>query len=358
MFKIAQIEHLLPFVLKPDNIARLEARPDGRRVVAIGNRKQYPLESGFVYCQTVGEVADAIKSMVTQGAGPWQAAACGLALAAHQARNLSTNDAVKAVREARDQLVATRPTNTAMAVRLEQAVLAVDTATNAGKSLSETIMLWLNETRTQIYADYYARARFAAELIQDGDGILTMCFAETAFILALALAHEQGKRIHVYVPETRPFLQGAKLTAPSIHELGIPVTLIGDNMASHLLSEGRIQRYFTAADLVTLDGHVVNKVGTFQHAITAAYHSVPYFVFVWGFDPDRPDRASVEIEYRNPEEMKQLAGIPTTNPAIPALYPAFDITPPHLVAGIITRHGVSSPYDLKRHAAPSAQNDI
>ncbi|MCA9984162.1 MAG: hypothetical protein KDE59_07710, partial [Anaerolineales bacterium] len=91
------------------------------------------------------------------------------------------------------------------------------------------------EARRQVYADYISRARFGAELIADGDGILTMCFAEAAFILTLALAHEAGKRIHVYVPETRPYLQGAKLTAPSIHELGIPVTLIGDNMASYLL---------------------------------------------------------------------------------------------------------------------------
>ena len=348
MFQITQIEHLLPFVLKPDNIARLETQADGQRVVAIGNRKRYPLESGFVYCHTVAEVATAIKEMVTQGAGPWQAAACGLALAAYQARDLSPNKALVAIDEARTQLIATRPTNTAMAVRLMQAMKAVDEAAAAGTSLSQAIMLWLAETRTQIYADYYSRARFAAALIEDGDGILTMCFAETAFILTLALAQEAGKRIHVYVPETRPFLQGAKLTAPAIHELGIPVTLIGDNMASHLLAEGRIQRYFTAADLVTLDGHVVNKVGTYQHAIAAAYHGVPYFVFVWGFDKDRPDRASVEIEYRNPEELKQVQGVLTTSPEIPALYPAFDITPPHLVAGIITRHGITSPYDLRR----------
>ncbi|MCB0020875.1 MAG: hypothetical protein KDE09_23935 [Anaerolineales bacterium] len=352
MFAIADIEHLLPFVLQPDNIARLEEH-EGRRRVAIGNRKLYPLAKRFVYCDDVEAVAVAIEAMVTQGAGPWQAAACGLALAAYEAddRGLEADIALGRLEEARLRLVATRPTNTAMARRLELAMAAAQAAATSRQPLGPAIESWLAEARRQVYADYISRARFGAELIADGDGILTMCFAEAAFILALALAHEAGKRIHVYVPETRPYLQGAKLTAPSIHELGIPVTLIGDNMASYLLAEGKIQKYFTAADLVTLDGHVVNKVGTFQHAIVAAYHGVPYFVFNWGLDVNRPDRASIEIELRDPAEMKAVKGVPTTHPDIDALYPAFDITPPHLVAGVITRHGVVSPYDLHRLVA-------
>jgi methylthioribose-1-phosphate isomerase len=155
--------------------------------------------------------------------------------------------------------------------------------------------------------------------------------------------------MRVFTPESRPYLQGARLTAPSVHELGIPVQIIGDNMPAYVLSQGKVQKYFTAADLVTLDGHVVNKVGTFQNAIAAHFHGVPYFVFSWGPDKQKPDRASIEIEERDPAEMKACRGIPTTIAEIDAYYPAFDITPPHLVAGVITQFGILSPYDLHHY---------
>ena len=118
-------------------------------------------------------------------------------------------------------------------------------------------------------------------------------------------------------------------------------------MPSALMAEGKIQKYMTAADLITMDGHVVNKVGTFHNAISAAHHGVPYYAFAWGCDRNKPDRASIDIEYRSPAEIKQCMGQATTLGDIGAVYPAFDITPPELVAGVITRHGVLSPYDLK-----------
>ena len=339
---IKEIEHLLPFILNPHNIAHFD---DG--VVRIGNRSRYPLEKSFVTCRTVEEVARAIETMVTQGAGPWQAAACGFALAGRQADAMPSAHALKHMEQARRRLVATRPTNTAMARRLALAMSAVHLAHKNGESLEMAVLNWLADIREKIYADYVLRAKFGAQLIKDGDGILTMCFAEAAFILAMAFAHEAGKQIRVFAPETRPFLQGAKLTAPSLHELGIPVTLITDSMAAAVMAQGKVQKYFTAADLITLDGHVVNKVGTFANALAAHYHHIPYFVFAWGFDPQRPDRASIEIEERDSAEITHFQTIPTTNPTINAYYPAFDITPPHLVAGVITKHGVYSPYNLK-----------
>lgn len=347
MFQISDIQHHLPFILQPDNIARFFVEDNGQPVVAIGNRSRYPHEKNFVPCHSVEDVAIAIEQMVTQGAGPWQAAACGLALAGYEIDQSSDkNGALEQMQEAQQRLVATRPTNTAMARRLELAMEQVEKALIDGHSLSQSVLDWLQALRTDIYADYAKRGRLGADLIKDGDGILTMCFAEASFILALAFAKADGKNIHVYVPETRPFLQGAKLTAPSIHELDIPVTLMGDNMASGLMAQGKIQKYFTAADLITLDGHVVNKVGTFQHAIAANYHDIPYYAFAWGFDPTRPDRDSIEIEMRNPAEMKQALGQPTTHPDIPAIYPAFDITPPELVTGVITKDGILQPNKL------------
>jgi len=339
-----ELDDLLPFVLKRANVARYE---DG--VVWIGDRRNYPFEKTFVECRTVEAVAQAIEMMVTQGGGPWVAASFAMALAARQAAGEPREAALAQLEQARRRLVNTRPTNTAITVRLADMLAAGSQAIEAGDSAEQAILARIKSFRDKVYEDYLVRARFGADLMADGDGILTMCFAETAFILALALAKQDGKRLQVFTPETRPYLQGARLTAPSVHELGIPVTVIGDNMPAYVMSQGKIQKYFTAADLITLDGHVVNKVGTFQYAIAASYHGIPYFVFMWGVDRNRPDRASIEIEERDPAEMKSCRGVPTTLQEIEAYYPAFDITPPHLVAGIITKQGVLSPYDLPRH---------
>ena len=338
------INDMLPFLLRRENVARYE-----NDAVLIGDRRQYPFEKVFVRCADVESVARAIEDMVTQGGGPWVAAAYAMVMAARQVDGKPAEEARQWLQQARTRLVNTRPTNTALARRLAGAMEVVEQAITSGESLEQALLDWIEETRDVIYEQYAVRGRLGADLIDDGDGILTMCFAETSFILALAMAQQDGKDIRVFTPETRPYLQGARLTAPSIHELGIPVQIIGDNMPAYVLSQGKIQKYFTAADLITLDGHVVNKVGTFQNAVAAHYHGVPYFVFAWGVDRERPDRASIVIEERNPAEMKACRGTPTTVPEIGAYYPAFDITPPFLVSGVITKHGVLSPYDLKRY---------
>ena len=346
------INELLPFLLRRENVARYEDRN-----VLIGDRRKYPFSKEFYVCQSVEDVARAIKEMVTQGGGPWVAAVYAMALAASQVDGKPAESVLAHLEQSRAQLVATRPTNTAMARRLEDVMQVAREAVAVGEPAETAIVGWLDKVRDQVYADYALRGRLGADLIADGDGVLTMCFAETAFILALALAKQDGKNIHVFTPETRPYLQGARLTAPCVHELGIPVQVIGDNMPAYVMSQGKVQKYFTAADLITLDGHVVNKIGTFQNAITANYHGIPYFVFMWGPDFKSPDRASIVIEERDPQEMKQCRGMPTTAEYLDAYYPAFDITPPHLVAGVITRHGVLSPYDLKRHFKKTAANE-
>ncbi len=338
------VNELLPFLLRRENVARYE---DG--AVVIGDRRAYPFERTFVRCPDVESVAHSIESMVTQGGGPSIAAWYAMALAAREAEAMPREARLAHLHAAQARLVATRPTNTALARRLEGAMGVLQQAHDTGAPLFETVLAWIEARRDQQYADYAATARHGASLMMDGDGILTMCFAETAFLLSLGFAAHEGKRLRVFAPETRPYLQGARLTAPSVHELGIPVQIIGDAMPAHILSQGKVQKYFTAADLITLDGHVVNKVGTFQNAIAAAYHRVPFFAFCWGLDPNRPDRSSIVIEERNPAEMRSCRGTPTTVPEIDAYYPAFDITPPHLVAGVVTRAGVFSPYDLTAH---------
>ncbi len=338
------LDELLPFVLKRDNVARYE---DG--VVYIGDRRKYPFTEEFLRCDDVESVARAIEEMVTQGGGPWVAAVFAMAMAAKEVSGKPLEESLEYLQKAKTRLTNTRPTNTAMARRLDDTFKIAQKAGERGKSIEGAILNWINKIRDKVYENYEFRGRLGASLVDDGDGILTMCFAETAFILAMAFAQQEGKKIQVYTPETRPYLQGARLTAPSLHEVGIPVKIITDNMPAHVMSEGKIQKFFTAADLITLDGHVCNKIGTFQNAIAAHHHSIPYFVFMWGPDFKSPDRASIEIEVRDPAEIRSARGAPTTIDEIPAYYPTFDITPPYMVSGVITMHGILSPYDLKRH---------
>jgi methylthioribose-1-phosphate isomerase len=336
------VNDLLPFLLKRDNVARFE---DGQ--VIICDRRKYPFEKSFYHCPDVETAAQAIEKMVTQGGGPSITAAYAMVIAAREAERKRSEFRLEHLRKAKERLARTRPTNTAIAMRLNAALEVLENALQEGQPLAETLLSWIERMRDKTYEGYAATGRNGASLIEDGDGVLTMCFAETAFILSLSMAAADGKNIRVFVPETRPFLQGARLAAPCVHELGIPVQIITDNMPSHVMSQGKIQKYMTAADLVTLDGHVVNKVGSFQNAIAANFHGIPYFVFCWGLDPSKPDRNSVVIEERDPDEIRSCRGQPTTISEIDAYYPAFDITPPHLVAGIVVTGGVFSPYDLK-----------
>jgi methylthioribose-1-phosphate isomerase len=273
----------------------------------------------------------------------------GMVLAARQCAGKSAEKQKEALEFARQRLTETRPTNTSLARLLEKTMSLASEFIDQVANVESKLLAWIENYRDSNYERYAKVGEYGASLIDDGDGVLTMCFAETSFLMSLALAKQAGKRIHVFTPETRPYLQGARLTAPSVHEIGVPVQIIGDNMPAYVLSQGKIQKYFTAADLVTLDGHVVNKVGTFQNAITAHYHGVPFFVFSGGADKKKPDRASIEIEERDPAEMKQCRGVPTTDQTIDAYYPAFDITPPYLVSAVVTQYGILNPYDLKRY---------
>lgn len=343
-YTLADIEARLPHILKRKNIARYE---DGK--VLIGNRKDYPFSKNFVTCKRVEDVAVAIETMVTQGVGPWVAAVHAMAMRADQLKGRA--DIMAGLTSAKDRLVRTRPTNTLIRSRLEDVLKSASLALEKGRNPTEFILKRIKTITDQMYKFYGRRAQYGAKLIEDGDGILTMCFAETSFVLAMIMAKESGKDLTVYVPETRPYLQGARLTAPSLQACGIKVKLITDGMGAALMAEGKIQKYMTAADLITLDGHVVNKVGTLPNAIAAHAHGIPYFAFAWGCDKNKPDRASIDIESRNPADILKVRGqqgdIPTTLDDIGAVYPAFDITPPKYVAGIITRHGVLSPYTLK-----------
>jgi len=342
--ELKEINALLPFLLRRENVARYE---DGEVVMC--DRRAYPFEETFYRCKDVETAAIAIEDMVTQGGGPQYVALYSMAMLAGQVADQKAPQQREAFERARQRLVRTRPTNTSLARHLENAKEVMDKALDQGQDVESVLLDWIEKVRDASYQKHLRCGEFGASLIEDGDGILTMCFAETSLLMTLAIAKQQGKQMQVFTPETRPYLQGARLTAPSIHEIGVPVRIITDNMPTHVISEGKIQKYFTAADLVTLDGHVVNKIGTFQNVLAAHHYGVPYFVFTQAADKLKPNRASVEIEARDPGEIKMCRGVPTTLQEIDAYYPAFDITPPNFVAGVITQHGILSPYDLARY---------
>jgi methylthioribose-1-phosphate isomerase len=339
-----QIRKFLPTLVRPESIARYE---DGK--VLIGDRRDYPFEYPWYECESVEDVAQAIEKMVTQGAGPRFAAGYGFALAARDASGMKADCALEHLEKVEQRLVATRRTNPSTARLLSRLMCVARSAAREGISLEQAILKEMDAYSNESLARAEKMARFGATLINDGDGILTMCFAEDPFLLCVAIAyHLEGKRIRVYTPETRPYLQGARLTAPSIREMSVPVTLITDGMPASLMSQGKIQKFMTGSDLVTLDGHVVNKVGTYQNAVNAYHHGIPYFPFSRKFDCNRPNRASIEMEERDPREVREFRGVASSLPEIDAYYPAFDITPPHLVSGVVTERGIISPYDLAR----------
>ena len=340
-----KLDDYMPFILKLENIVRIE-----NNRILIGDRRAYPASTEFVECSSVEEAAAAIESMVTQGGGPLWVALHAVKFLAVQADARKTEKIPEIFISAKKRLQQTRPTNTTMARKLEELTNLIITEINNGNkiSLEKIVGDYIDEQRSSYEKSAFAMAETGAALINNGDGILTMCFAETTFILTIALALEQGKNIKIFSPETRPYLQGARLTAPSLMEIGADVTLITDGMGAYVMSEGKIQKYMTAVDIITADGWAANKIGTFQNAISANYHGIPYFPLAIDPDLSRKGRSSIVIEERNPEEVKYIKGILITREDMKAYYPAFDIIPPHLIAGVITPKGLLSPYGIEK----------
>jgi methylthioribose-1-phosphate isomerase len=162
----------------------------------------------------------------------------------------------------------------------------------------------------------------------------------------LAAVLRAGKSIELICPETRPYLQGARLTSHSAAEMGISATVITDGMCAHAMATGRATMLMTAADRVTMSGHVINKVGTLNAAIAARNFALPYFATVLKPDAKAATPADVEMEERDPDEALTCLGVRTASPLAKGWYPAFDVTPPHLISAIVTQHGIFAPSTL------------
>lgn len=325
--------------------------------VRILDRRVFPFERRWVTCRDHEDVARAIEDMVTQSSGPFFAAAAGMTLAARAADRLATDEQRRELMvEAGRRLMATRRTNNQIRDVVTELLEVTENALAAGEPLAPVT------GRSAVAAGdrYLARSRVlgehAAALIPDGATVLTHCWAESYLTETVAAVLRSGKRIDAICTETRPYLQGARLTAESLAEMGVPTRLITDGMPAHLMSRGDVSVFVTAADRVTMDGHVVNKVGTLQIAVSAHAFDVPYVALVQAPDAQAPDAASVELEDRDGDEVLHCLGVPTASTRVAGRYPAFDVTPPRFVSAVVTDRGRFSPYDMGAyHRAPEGQ---
>jgi len=316
------------------------------RIVRILDRRIFPLQFEYVDCASVEEVAVAIEDMVTQSGGPYYAASAGLVLAAIDAEKQAGAAARMACFDvAAKRLIATRPTNnmiqTAVTRVMERlpGIIYGDDLVKATEAL--VLDLWAEHRATGVFL-----GEFAAGLIRDGDTILTHCWGESTIMETVAAALRQGKKFQMICTETRPYLQGSRLTAHSIGEMGVDVTVITDNMGAAAMDAGKVSRLMTAADRITGAGHVINKVGTLQLAIAARHFGIPFTAMVKKPDFSAMTPQDVPMEMRDPEEVLHCMGHRTATTLARGWYPAFDITPPALVTNIATCDGVFTPDQL------------
>ncbi len=339
-------DHDLAFLLRYENIAWYD---NGQ--VRMLDRRFYPTEERFVTCRTYQEVAKAISDMVTQSYGPFQAVYAGMALAAHACAHLQAEEQLAYLKAAADCLATARPTTERKMRVISDACeqVAKDALTcgeSAALALQNAMLEWL-EAR---YARIAKIGRFLAEKIPKGGTLLSMCYPDCDYGMTLRACRELGNDVKLICPETRPYFQGAKLTASVAYDMGFDVTVITDNMPAWTMATKPIDVFMTAADVITVDGHIVNKVGTFQVALAARHFGIPYYC-TGNPNAVHPTIAGIRIEERDPEEVKHALGLPTCKAGVKAYYPAFDITPPELVTGVVTDKGILAPDQLQRYFA-------
>jgi methylthioribose-1-phosphate isomerase len=334
----------LAFMLRYENVAWYE---DGK--VKILDRRVYPTSVRYEVCNSHQEVAQAVTDMVTQSAGPYTAAGMGMALAAYEAREMKEVDQLEYLRKAAETIATARPTTTKrMRIIVEGCLEVAETALEEGKRVDEAIFLHTVDHTENRYKRIGKVAVNLVDLFPDKGTIMTQCFGETIVGLMLREAKERNKDIKVICPETRPYFQGARLTASVAQDQGFHTTVITDNMPAYVMEKKNVDLFTSAADAICLDGHIVNKIGTYQIAIVAKHLGIPYFV------TGIPDKGhdtidTVTIEERDPEFVLQAMGVRTAMEGVNGFYPSFDATPPHLVSGVVTDRGIFSAYDLHRY---------
>jgi methylthioribose-1-phosphate isomerase len=308
--------------------------------VRILDRRVFPFERSWVTCRGVEDVAKAIEDMVTQSLGPPFAAAGGMVLAARAAGSLDV------VAEAARRLVATRPTNNGIRDVVAELLAAATAAATAGVPLGSAVEEAAAALAERYRAGYRALGEHAAPLIPDGATVLTHCWADAYLTETVAAVLRSGRRISAICTETRPYLQGARLTAESLAEMGVPTRLVTDGMPAHLMSRGEVTVFVSGADRVTMDGAVVNKIGTLSIAVSAHAFGVPFVALVQAPDRQAATAADVELEDRDGDEVLHALGRRTASTRVTGVYPAFDVTPPRFVSVVVTDRGRFAPADV------------
>ncbi|HEY3094221.1 MAG TPA: S-methyl-5-thioribose-1-phosphate isomerase [Nitrososphaera sp.] len=319
--------------------------------VVLIDQTKLPNKLVYVKCKDYEEVADAIKKLVVRGAPAiGVTAAFGLALAAQQSKAKTLPEFMTDLDTAFNVLRATRPT----AVNLFWALDRVMGKAKRARTLQEAKKVVLDDALKMSEEDIDANRQLGANganLFKDGDIVLTHCnagsLATVAYGTALGViraARESGKRLSVIATETRPVMQGSRLTAFELQHDGIDVSLIPDTAVGHMMARGAIRRVIVGADRVLRTGHVFNKIGTYQVAILAKEHKVPFYVAAplstFDFESSPED---VVIEERSVDEVVKVGKKRIAPKRVRVFNPAFDMTPPELITGIITERGVFTP---------------
>ena len=317
------------------------------------------------------EIAGAITDMVIRGAPAiGVAAAMGVALGVLHSRATSSEALHAEFLEICETLAKTRPTAVDLFWAIERMKRRFEALSSGGAGIAEVREQMVAEAR-QIHLEKKATdeaiGRFGAEFLPSDGQVMTQCNAGAlatggigTALGVIRVAVEQGKRIHVLVPETRPYLQGARLTAWELHRGGIPLTLITDNMVGHFLKSGKVGAIVTGADRIAANGDTANKIGTYQMAVLAKENNVPFFIAapVSTLDLSIPDGGQIPIEERSAAEVTHLQGVRIA-PDVPAAHPAFDVTPARYIAAIFTERGVArAPYQQSLRSLASAPTAV
>jgi methylthioribose-1-phosphate isomerase len=323
--------------------------------VRLIDQLRLPQELAICNCRSADEVAEAIRSMKVRGAPAiGVAAAYGVALAAAGSAANTVPALLDTIDAAATVLRSTRPTAVNLAWGLERMVRRARSAAASGDPAVVRAAL-LTEAETMADEDIAANqamGRYGAALVPDGANILTHCnagaLATVDWGTALGVvrtAHEQGKRIHVWVDETRPYLQGARLTAWELQQWGIPCTLITDNMAVYFMQQGKVDLVIVGADRVAANGDFANKIGTYSLAVLASAHDIPFYSAAptSTVDMSIPNGGLIPIEERSSDEVTHLRGMQIAPRGVRAAHPAFDVTPHRYLTALVTEKGVIRP---------------
>src|SRR5271154_6866937 len=338
-----------------------------RGVVFIDQTK-LPTEEVYVTCTTHQQVADVIRNMVVRGAPAiGVAAAMGIALGVQNSKAENGVDLKKDFDQACEIIRQTRPT----AVNLFWAIKRMQERFESLRirpiaQIQQDLIEEAQRMHAEDIAANQAMGRHGATLMPSEGGVLTHCNAGALATAGYGTARgviraaiEAGKKIHVYADETRPFLQGSRLTAWELMKDGIPTTVISDNMAGVMMQQGKIGAIVVGADRIAANGDVANKIGTYTVAILAKEHGIPFYVAapISTVDLETPDGSQIPIEQRIPREVTHIGGKQMVPDGVQVENPAFDVTPAKYVTAIVTERGIArAPYEQSLKKLSEATN--